>query len=152
MSVSKDFLAGLIFAALGAFILLEAQKYRLGTLAAMGPAYYPTIVGALIFLVGVWFLLRPVANSLLRLPATVDKLDRVHLRAVTFILSGIILFAFAVERLGLVPATLILVLTARFATTERLGWKGTSILTIVLISVAIVVFWYFLGLPFRLGL
>ena len=44
----KDFWAGLIFVAIGGGFILLAQQYRLGDLHRMGPAMFPTLVGALL--------------------------------------------------------------------------------------------------------
>src|SRR5260370_3387928 len=44
----KDFWAGLIFIAIGGGFLLLAQQYRLGDMHPMGPAMFPTPVGALL--------------------------------------------------------------------------------------------------------
>ena len=49
----KDFWAGLIFIAIGGGFILLAQQYRLGDLHRMGPAMFPTLVGALL---GAWFI------------------------------------------------------------------------------------------------
>ena len=43
----KDFWAGLIFIAIAGSFILLAQQYRLGDLHRMGPAMFPTLVGAL---------------------------------------------------------------------------------------------------------
>src|SRR5215467_9838784 len=49
----KDFWAGLIFIAIGGGFVLLAQQYRLGDMHRMGPAMFPTLVGALLVLLGV---------------------------------------------------------------------------------------------------
>ena len=48
----KDFWAGLIFIAFGLFFFLGARNYEMGTAARMGPAYFPTMLGGLIALIG----------------------------------------------------------------------------------------------------
>src|SRR6516164_2549417 len=44
----KDFWAGLIFTAIGGGFVLLSQQYRLGDMHRMGPAMFPTLVGALL--------------------------------------------------------------------------------------------------------
>ena len=44
----KDFWAGLIFVAIGAAFILLAMQYRYGDMHRMGPAMFPTLVGALL--------------------------------------------------------------------------------------------------------
>src|SRR5260370_35083141 len=46
----KDFWAGLIFIAIGGGFVLLAQQYRLGAIPRLGPALFPTLVGALLAL------------------------------------------------------------------------------------------------------
>src|SRR5947208_16214194 len=48
----KDFWAGLIFVAIGGGFILLAQQYRLGDMHRMGPAMFPTLVGALLAVLG----------------------------------------------------------------------------------------------------
>ena len=54
----KDFWAGLIFIAIGGGFILLAQQYRLGDLHRMGPAMFPTLVGALLAGLGAVIALR----------------------------------------------------------------------------------------------
>ena len=48
----KDFWAGLIFVAIAVAFIVLAQQYRLGDLHRMGPAMFPTLVGALLAALG----------------------------------------------------------------------------------------------------
>ena len=57
----KDFWAGLIFIAIGGGFVLLAQQYRLGDMHRMGPAMFPTLVGALLAALGVIIALRAFA-------------------------------------------------------------------------------------------
>jgi NhaP-type Na+/H+ or K+/H+ antiporter len=57
----KDFWAGLIFIAIGGGFVLLAQQYRLGDMHRMGPAMFPTLVGALLAVLGVVIALRALA-------------------------------------------------------------------------------------------
>src|SRR5215471_14750817 len=57
----KDFWAGLIFIAIGGGFVLLAQQYRLGDMHRMGPAMFPTLVGALLVLLGLIIALRAFA-------------------------------------------------------------------------------------------
>src|SRR5262249_60704646 len=57
----KDCWAGLIFIAIGGGFVLLAQQYRLGDMHRMGPAMFPTLVGALLGVVGAIIPRRAVA-------------------------------------------------------------------------------------------
>ncbi|TMJ85028.1 MAG: tripartite tricarboxylate transporter TctB family protein [Alphaproteobacteria bacterium] len=57
----KDFWAGLIFVAIGGGFVLLAQEYRLGDMHRMGPALFPSLVGALLAALGAFIALRAFA-------------------------------------------------------------------------------------------
>src|SRR6266540_2594917 len=61
MRSPKDFWAGLIFIAIGGGFILLAQQYRLGDMHRMGPAMFPTLVGALLAALGLIIALRSFA-------------------------------------------------------------------------------------------
>ena len=57
----RDFWAGLIFIAIGGGFVLLAQQYRLGDMHRMGPAMFPTLVGAPLVALGLIIALRSFA-------------------------------------------------------------------------------------------
>ena len=57
----KNFWSGLMFIAFGAFFAGWAQQYDMGTAARMGPAFFPTMLGGLMFLLGVIVLIEGLA-------------------------------------------------------------------------------------------
>ena len=54
----KDFWAGLLYAGFGAAAVLIARDYGMGSSSRMGPAYFPTVLGSLLLLIGVASLVR----------------------------------------------------------------------------------------------
>jgi hypothetical protein len=49
----KDFWAGLMFVAFGlAFMIIAAENYSMGTAVRMGPAYFPTVLGGILAVLG----------------------------------------------------------------------------------------------------
>jgi hypothetical protein len=49
----KDFWAGLMFVAFGlAFMFVAAENYSMGTAVRMGPAYFPTVLGGMLAVLG----------------------------------------------------------------------------------------------------
>ncbi len=54
----KDFLAGLLFIAVGIAAIVLATNYTLGTAARMGPGYFPRILGILMIALGAILALR----------------------------------------------------------------------------------------------
>ena len=55
---SKDFLAGLLFLAIGAGAMVVARGYPFGTTARMGSGYFPTVLGGVLVLFGVFLMAR----------------------------------------------------------------------------------------------
>jgi len=54
----KDFWAGLMFVAFGLAFMWKAQDYAMGTSVRMGPAYFPTVLGGLLAVLGAAVLFR----------------------------------------------------------------------------------------------
>jgi hypothetical protein len=48
----KDFWAGLMFAGAGLSFMLVSQNYPMGSAVRMGPAYFPTMLGGLLAILG----------------------------------------------------------------------------------------------------
>src|SRR5262245_64603906 len=58
----KDFWSGLMFVAVGLFFALWAIKnYQMGTAVRMGPAYFPTVLGGLLAVLGAVVLVSALA-------------------------------------------------------------------------------------------
>src|SRR5690242_21615014 len=61
----KDFWSGLMFIGSGLFFMIWAMSYyQMGTAVRMGPAYFPTVLGGLLAVLGVIIL----AESLMVVP------------------------------------------------------------------------------------
>src|SRR6516162_1460886 len=98
----KDFWAGLIFIAIGGGFVLLAQQYRLGDMHRMGPAMFPTLVGALLVLLGLIIALRAFAFD-------GESVPRFYLRPIGVSVLAIVLFGVALQWLGLIAAVAVLV-------------------------------------------
>ncbi len=138
----KDFWAGLIFVAIGVAFILLAQAYRLGTMHRMGPAMFPTMVGALLAGLGVIIALR----SLL---VDGEPVPRFHARPIGVALAAIVLFGVVLQWLGLIAAVAALVLVGAYAARDVRPLENLALAAaMVLFSVA--VFAWLLGLPLPL--
>ena len=138
----KDFWAGLIFVAIGVAFIVLAQAYRLGTMHRMGPAMFPTMVGALLAGLGVVIALR----SLL---VDGEPVPRFHARPIGVALAAIVLFGVVLQWLGLIAAVAALVLVGAYAARDVRPLENLALAAaMVLFSVA--VFVWLLGLPLPL--
>jgi putative tricarboxylic transport membrane protein len=135
----KDFWAGLIFITIGGGFVLLAQQYRLGDMHRMGPAMFPTLVGALLAVLGAIIALRSFAFE-------GEPVPRFYLRPIGVSLLGIVLFGVALQWLGLIAAVAVLVLVAArdVRPLENLA------LAAVMILFSVAVFVWLLGLPLPL--
>jgi hypothetical protein len=109
----KDFWAGLMFIAFGISFAAVAQNYQMGSAVRMGPAYFPTMLGGILAVIGLVILL----GSLV-----VDgpKVPRFYFRPIIFVVVAIVLFGFLLK-----PAGLVLALFALIAVSAVPGFEWT---------------------------
>ena len=107
----KDFVAGLLFVAVGITAIIIASNYPLGTAARMGPGYFPRILGILLILLGGALALRALKIKGADLP-------RWHWRPVIVVLGSVVLFGFILIKFGLAISTVILIVLASAASRE----------------------------------
>jgi putative tricarboxylic transport membrane protein len=138
----KDFWAGLIFIAIGAGFILLAQQYRLGDLHRMGPAMFPTLVGALLAFLGTIIALRSFVLDGVRVP-------RFFVRPIGVSLFAIVLFGLALQWLGLIAAVAVLVLVGAYAARDVRPLENVA-LAAVMVLFSVAVFVWLLGLPLPL--
>jgi hypothetical protein len=60
----KDFWAGMMFVAFGLGFVWKAQDYAMGTSVRMGPAYFPTVLGGLLAVLGAAVLFRAFVTKI----------------------------------------------------------------------------------------
>ena len=138
----KDFWAGLVFVAIGGGFILLSHRYRLGDLHRMGPAMFPTLVGALLAALGAVIAFR----SFVLVGAAVP---RFYARPIGLSLLAIVLFGIALQWLGLVAAVAVVVLVGAQASREVRPLE-TLALAAVMIVFSVSVFVWLLGLPLPL--
>ena len=60
----KDFWAGLMFIAFGLGFMIVATNYAMGTAVRMGPAYFPTVLGGMLAVLGAVIFLRSFVSKI----------------------------------------------------------------------------------------
>jgi putative tricarboxylic transport membrane protein len=138
----KDLYSGLIFAAFGALFAIIAHDYPMGSALRMGPAYFPTILGTLLVVLGIII----AARSLF---LEGEPIAPFGFRELGLILGALILFGTLLDHLGLVISTVILIFLGSMAGHEY-RTKEVAVLAVVLVAFALGVFYYGLGLPFHI--
>lgn len=140
----KDFWAGLMFIAVGAFFSGFGTQYTIGTAAKMGPGYFPVSLGIIMMLLGALLSFRATAAS-----ATEEKVAKFDWYVMFWILGSTALFGALIQPMGLVVALTALVMVSSYASHEH-SWKVAIINTIVLIIASYLIFIRGLNLQFQL--
>jgi hypothetical protein len=139
----KDFWSGLMFIGFGLFFMIWAiTHYQMGTAVRMGPAYFPTVLGGLLAVLGLFILAGSLAMEGPPVPT-------IHFRPIILISLGCVLYGYLMKPLGLVGATAALVYVGALGGHE-FRWKEVIILYVVLMLFSWLVFMKGLGLPFPL--
>ena len=138
----KDFWAGLMFIVFGVFFLVVARNYQMGSAVRMGPAYFPTVLGGIMAVLGgiVFF------QSLIFEGSKVPKLS---FKPIFFISLALVLFGYLLKPIGFVLALAVMIFVSAFGGHEFRA-KEVAILTVVLIIFSVLVFVKGLTLPFPL--
>lgn len=135
----KDFWTGIIFLTIGMAAIIIGLDYPMGSAGRMGPAYFPSVLGGLLTLIGAIGVIR----SFLRPGEAVGKF---YIKEIILILAAVMLFGFLMRGAGLVPAAMVLVLMSAYAS-PKFTWGPSLLLAIGLAVFAVVVFVKLLGLP-----
>ena len=142
MKNPRDFWTGIIYVAVGAGAVAIARDYGLGTAFRMGPAYFPTVLGGLLVLIGLLSLGRAALRPGESLPPARIK----GLAAVTVATLG---FGALVRGAGLVVALPVLVVVSA-AASARFRWGPALALAAGLTLFCAAVFLKGLGVPIPL--
>jgi uncharacterized membrane protein len=139
---NKDFWSGVMLMAIGIAAAVIARDYPYGTALRMGPGYFPTALGAVLALFGLYFVVRGVRSS-----APIE--GNWSLRALLVIPLSLVLFGMLMERAGFIPALAVLIIGSAAAGRE-FKLIEVALLTLVLTLGCVAVFIFALGLPYPL--
>ena len=142
MKNPRDFWTGIIYVVVGAGAVVIARDYGLGTAFRMGPAYFPTVLGGLLVLIGLLSLGRAALRSGEPLPPARIK----GLLTVTIATLG---FGSLLRGAGLVVALPVLVVVSA-AASARFRWGPALALAAGLTLFCAAVFLKGLGVPIPL--
>jgi hypothetical protein len=136
---SKDLWSGIIFLAMGCAAVVLGRDHPMGTAMRMGPAYFPTMLGLLLALIGLAVVLR----ALVRPGPAVGQFA---LRKPALVLGATVLFGLLLRPLGLAGALVLLVVLSARAS-ERFRWPVALALGVGLAVGSSILFVRLLGLP-----
>ena len=131
----KDFWAGLMFIGIGGFFMVWAlTHYQMGTAVRMGPAYFPTVLGGLLALLGALVLIEAFTMEGAPLAVPFNIVDFVLAILLYFALGWLFRLAGISGEYAILAGSVVLVLLS------VLFRKGTK--PLVLISAACVIYGY----------
>lgn len=138
----REFAAGLMFIGIGAFFAIGAANYAMGSAMRMGPAYFPKLLG--IILVGLGLII--MARSLFMRG---EPLPPINWRPLLLVIGSVVIFGLLLEVAGLAVTSVVVMLVSALGGWD-FRWREQLINGIFLGALNIGVFYYGLGLPFKL--
>ena len=139
---NKDFWAGVMFIVTGAVAMFIARDYKFGTALRMGPGFFPSVLGGILIVIGVYVLCMGLRSN--------EKVQGTwSIRAIIILPLALVLFGVLMEYAGFVPALAVLIFGAASAGRE---FKFVEVLLIsaLLIALSVGIFIWGLGLPYPL--
>ncbi|MBK7717724.1 MAG: tripartite tricarboxylate transporter TctB family protein [Simplicispira sp.] len=102
----RDLVAGILMISVGLFVALYASNhYQVGSATRMGPGYFPTMLGSILAVLGL-----VIALISLREAVHVVQPPPFTPRPFIAVIAAVALFALLIGRVGLVPATILMVI------------------------------------------
>ena len=135
----QNFWIGIIFMFFGLAAVYFGWEHDMGTAGRMGPAYFPTVLGVLLAVVG-------LANIIRAFIGHGETIGKFHIKNIVIILAAVLLFGALMRTAGLAVAAFVLVMLSAWAS-PKFEIKGTLMLAVGLTVFAVVLFVKVLGLP-----
>lgn len=136
----KDFWSGVMFLAVGLGFAIGATNYDFGSAQKMGPAFFPTILGGLLAVLGVIVGLEGIG-----LEKQESKLDKFHFGPVAWVVGSVALFGILLIPAGLIVSIVVLVVSPMLGSHE-FKWKEAAIVSVVMGVIVWAVFIFGLNL------
>jgi hypothetical protein len=140
---NKDLWAGLMYIATGGIGMWIARDYPFGSALRMGPGYFPSVLGGIMVLMGLYVLA-------LGLRKNHEKIQgNLSLRALIILPISMVVFGVLMEEAGFIPAMAALIPVSAAASRE-FKWGEVVALTVGLTILCAAGFIWALGLPYPL--
>lgn len=143
-----EWLGAGVLIAIGAFTIWEGMRYSTGTLARMGPGYFPVALGGVLIFLGVLVALT-ADNKEEEAKALAEEDFSNEWRGWGCIIAGMIAFVLLGAWLGLAPATFALVVISAMGDRDH-SWLSAAVLGVIVTIIGAIIFRYFLELQFPL--
>jgi Tripartite tricarboxylate transporter TctB family len=140
----RDVIGGGLIIAIGAGFLLLGRDLEMGTAFQMGPGYFPTVLSAILILIGA-----AMVVLALRGPTGEGGLGHLPWRGIVLVIGATLFFGLGLGGLGLIPVVLIVVLAAAWAS-RYASWRTSVPLALGMALFCYLVFIRGIGLPLPL--
>ncbi|GIZ53008.1 tripartite tricarboxylate transporter TctB family protein [Noviherbaspirillum aridicola] len=104
----KDFWSGVIFIVFGLAAIFIGRDYSMGSAGRMGPAYFPTVLGGILAVIGAVAVLRSLVTR-------AEGTGKFAIKETILVLVGTLLFGFLVRQAGVVVAVIVLIMLGGMA-------------------------------------
>jgi Tripartite tricarboxylate transporter TctB family len=142
LSNNKDLWAGAMLIATGAATMIIARNYAFGTTLRMGPGYFPTVLGGILILFGLYLVVSGLRSN--------DEIQGSWpLRAMIALPLALVLFGVLMTHAGFLPALLVLIFGSALAG-PQFRLVEVLLLSAALSVVSVALFVWGLGLPYPL--
>jgi hypothetical protein len=135
----RDFWTGIIFLFVGLAAVIIGRNYVMGTAGRMGPAYFPTVLGGLLALIGLAAIIRSFFRD-------GEPLGKFAVKETLLIISAVLLFGFLIRGAGMVVSVFAIVILSACAS-GKFKWRSVIPLAAGLAAFSVLVFVKLLGLP-----
>jgi putative tricarboxylic transport membrane protein len=139
---TKDFWSGVLYIFFGSVALFVGRDYGMGTALKMGPAYFPSLLGGLLIVVGAISVIRSFLVQ-------GTPIGRFALKQLAIVVGSVILFGAIVRGAGLAIALPLLAMVSASASI-RFRWAPSILMAAGLTVFCILVFVKGLGVPLPL--
>jgi uncharacterized membrane protein len=139
---NRDLWAGVMLIVTGAGAVIIARNYAFGTALRMGPGYFPSVLGGLLVLFGLYLVAQGLRSN--------EPIEgNWSLRGLVVLPLALVLFGLLMEHAGFVPALMVLIAGSALAGSE---FRLVEVLLLAagLTAFSVALFIYGLGLPYPL--
>jgi hypothetical protein len=133
----RDLAAGMLMTVIGIAAMMQGTTYQVGSLTQMGPGFFPVALGAI--MAGCGLVITIVAKY--SAAATVQETLPPEWIGWAAILGGIIAFVVIGQYGGLIPATFAIVFISALGDRKNTLLSAAT-LALVMVVIAVVVFWW----------
>lgn len=150
LHIKKDYYGGALLMIVGIAASYASVSYRIGQLSSMGPGYFPFVLGILIAISGALIAITARGDTEEKSVASVGHGHGMpDPRGAACIVLATVAFYFIGDWFGLLPATFAITFISAMGDRDN-TWKQAFVLSLVMVVVAAVVFYWALKLQMPL--